>query len=214
MPITVGAKEVTPLKATYLQLLRVVNSSDFEINEAADVIGKDPAIAISFLKMVNIVVKTAEITSVRHAAAMLGQRELKKWINTAVAEKLYSDKASEVTRLSLLRARFAENLSEMFGMKLQSEQLFLMGLFSVLDVVLDKPMAEALDSIQVSKNIRDALVTRTGIFAPMYNFITSYETANWSEVSRVIIVKNFNLDDVTQAYYDALRWYRETITVE
>lgn len=213
IPVTRGNNEVTPLKATYLHLLKVVNNSDFEINEAADVIGRDPAITISFLKMVNTVVKTAEITSVRHAAAMLGQKELKKWINTAVAERLYSDKASEITRLSLLRARFAESLAEAFGLGNQSEQLFLMGLFSVLDVILEKPMQEALDTIQVSKSISNALVSGTGFFSEIYSFIKAYESADWSEVSRVLIVKNISLNAVTDAYYDTLRWYRLTTTV-
>lgn len=211
VPLTKGAKEIAPVKLTYLELLKVVNAPDFELSEAADVIGRDPALAISLLKMVNRVVKTAEITTIRHAAAMLGQRELKRWINTAVSEQLYSDKPSEVTRLSLLRARFAENLAGVFGLKMREEELFLMGLFSVLDVILDKPMKEAIEMIQISGDAKEALVNHTGALAPVLDFVMQYEKAHWEEVSRLMIVNGYDMKAVEDAYKESLIWYRMTI---
>ena len=80
MPVTKGNTTVSPLKLNYISLLNLVNSEDFELTEAADIIGRDTALIISLLKMVNKVThSTTEITSIRHAAAMLGQKELKKW---------------------------------------------------------------------------------------------------------------------------------------
>ena len=127
---------------------------------------------------------------------MLGQRELKKWINTAVANALYADKPNEVTRLSLLRAKFAENLAEAFGLKAQKDELFLMGLFSVLDV------------IHVAGEISNALIYRIGVLAPVYDFMLQYETANWAEVSRLMLLKNIDMNTVYEAYTSALKWYR------
>ena len=112
VPITKGQTDVAPLKGNYIDLLNIVNSPDFELTTAADIISRDTALTIDLLKMVQPLAVNSEITSIRHAAAMLGQRELKKWINTAVANALYADKPNEVTRLSLLRAKFAENLAE------------------------------------------------------------------------------------------------------
>lgn len=211
VPVTKGTHEIAPVKVTYLQLLKLVNSPDFELQEAADVISRDPAITISLLKMVNRVVKTAQITTIRHAAAMLGQKELKKWINTVVAEQLYADKPGELTRISLLRGRFAENLAKTFGLTMQSEELFLMGLFSCLDVILEKPMKEALSMIQVSKDISDALVFGEGKLAPVYNFMCMYEAADWAEISRILLLKELDVDSISDAYVEALVWYRETI---
>ncbi len=211
VPVAMGSHEIAPVKVTYLQLLKVVNAPDFELQAAADVIGRDPALTISLLKMVNRVVKTAQITTIRHAAAMLGQRELKKWINTVVTEELYSDKPSEITRLSLLRARFAENLADVFGMKMQSEELFLMGLFSVLDVILEKPMKEALEMIQLSKSINNALVLHEGPLAPVLDFMIKYESGDWPEIDRIMLLKEMDSDKVFKAYEDSLVWYRMTI---
>lgn len=203
--------EVSPLKVNYIQLLNMVNSPEFELTEAADIIGRDTALVISLLKMVNRMTRNSTITSIRHAAAMLGEKELRKWLITAVAGQLYTDKPNELTRMSLLRAKFAENLAPVFSMAIQSSELFLMGLFSVLDVILDMPMKDALETIKVSQNISDALVYHKGIFAFPLEFILQYENANWQEVSRLMIVHNIEMQPVYDAYLNALRWYRDTI---
>ncbi|MBR5337998.1 MAG: HDOD domain-containing protein [Lachnospiraceae bacterium] len=209
VPITSGDTEVAPLKATYIELLNVVNAPDFELTEAADVISRDTALVISLLEIVNRMSRNSEITSVRHAAAMLGQKELKKWINTALTKELCADRPSEITRLSLLRAKFAENLAPVFEKAMFSGELFLMGLFSVLDIILDKPMEEALSMVQVSKEIHTALVERKGEFATVLKFIEAYENASFQEASRQMMLLQISDDKVYTAYVDVLKWYSD-----
>ena len=209
IPMNRNEHEVAPLKVNYIELLNTVNNDNFELTRAADIIGRDTALTISLLRMVNRMAINSEITSIRHAAAMLGQKELKKWITTAVVGELCADKPNEVTRLSLLRARFAENLAGAFGLAVQASELFLMGLFSVLDVILDKPMEEALSMVHVSKQIRDVLVDRKGPLLRVYEFILQYETANWQEVSRQMILEKIDMPTLYDAYIQTLVWYRK-----
>lgn len=209
IPVNSGEHDVAPLKVNYIELLNTVNSDNFELTQAADIIGRDTALTISLLKMVNNMAINSEITSIRHATAMIGQKELKKWITTAVVGELCTDKPNEITRLSLLRARFAENLAGAFGMALQSSELFLMGLFSVLDVILDKPMEEALAMVHVSKQVRDVLVERKGPLVKVYDFILRYENADWQEVSRQMILEDIDMDTLYDAYLQTLVWYRK-----
>lgn len=214
LPVTKGQSAVAPLKINYIELLNMVNDNDFELTKAADVIGRDTALVISLLKMVNRMSVNSEITSIRHAAAMLGQKELKKWINTAVTNELCADKPNEITRLSLLRAKFAESLAPVFEMAGYSSELFLMGLFSVLDIILDKPMAEALEMVKVSKSIREALVDHKGEFAQVLDFVLQYEKASWQEVSRQMVLKNIEISQVYDAYTNSLLWYRDLFVIE
>ena len=209
VPVTKGSHEVAPLKVNYIELLNVVNNENFELTAAADIIGRDTALTISLLKMVNRMTVNSGITTIRHAAAMLGQKELRKWINTAVVNEMYSDKPSEVTRLSLLRAKFAEFLSPVFGLRDKTEELFLMGLFSVLDVILEKPMEDALEMVKVSSEIREALVSGSGKLSPILNIMQQYENANWQEVSRLLLLAKIDVDLVNDAYKNSLRWYRD-----
>ena len=209
LPVVDTDKDVSPMKATYIELLNIVNDPDFDLDKAASVIEHDTALVISLLAMVNRMTVNSGISTVGHAAAMLGQKELKRWINTAVTKELCADKPGEITRISLIRARFAEMLAPVFGLAASSSELFLMGLFSVLDAMLDKPMKEALDLVKVSKDISGALLDDTGKYAPVLDFINAYENANWSEVSRQLILKNAEDSAVYDAYTDALRWFRD-----
>ena len=209
IPLNKDEHEVAPLKVNYIELLNIVNNNNFELTKAADIIGRDTALTISLLRMVNRMAINSEITSIRHDSAMLGQKELKKWITTAVVGELCADKPNEITRLSLLRARFAENLAGAFGMAGQASELFLMGLFSVLDVILDKPMEEALSMVHVSKQIRDVLVEGKGVLCKPYQFILQYESANWQEVSRQMILEDIDMSTLYDAYIQTLVWYRK-----
>ena len=70
-------------------------------------------------------------------------------------------------------------------------------------------MDEALKMVQVSKEIREALVDHKGKFAPVMDFITQYECANWQEVSRLMILKEIDMEQVNEAYLSSLTWYRD-----
>lgn len=209
IPVTKGQTDVEPLKVNYLELMNIVNDADFELTKAADVIGRDTALVVSLLEMVNRTAVKSEVTSIRHAAALLGQRELKKWINTVITKELCADRPNEITRISLLRAKFMECLAPSFGLAMKTPELFLMGLFSVLDIILSMPMEEALNKVNISKEIREALLHRSGEFADIYNFMTAYENADWQEVSRIQILKNIDNDAVFKAYIEAVCWYKE-----
>lgn len=209
MPVTKGQNQISPLKSNYIELLSIVNDGDYDLTKAADIISRDTALTISLLKMVNVMARNSEITSIRHAAAMLGQKELKRWINTAVVDVLYADKPNELMRLSLIRARFAEILAKNFDLAMKSDELFIMGLFSILDVAMEKPMSEALKEVQVTKDISDALLYGTGKLAPVYEFIQKYENADWNEVSRQMVLYGIDIKDVYDAYLGALVWYRQ-----
>ena len=209
LPVTKGNNKVAPLKVNYIELMNLVNTYDFDLTKAADIIGRDTALVISLLKMVNHMAVNPEITSIRHAAAMLGQQELKRWINTALTHELCSDKPTEITRLSLLRAKFAENLAPAFDLGSKASGLFLMGLFSVLDIILEKTMAEALSLVKVSREIKEALVDGKGEFAELLDFIKQYEAGEWQEVSRLMLLKQIDIQVVHDAYMNSLKWYRD-----
>lgn len=208
IPVTKGDTKIEPLKVNYLELMNIVNDNDYDLTKAADIIGRDTALVVSLLDMVNRIAINSKITSIRHAAAILGQKELKKWINTVITKELCADKPNEVTRISLLRAKFAEALAPSFEMAMHASELFLMGLFSVLDIILDVPMEEALDKVNVSKNIRDAILKQEGAFAEVYKFMISYENADWQEVCRWLVVKGVEVDTIYKAYTETMVWYK------
>lgn len=209
LPVTKGETEIAPLKVNYMQLMNIVNNEDFELTKAADIIGHDTALVVELLKVVNRIAINSEVTSIRHAAAILGQKELKRWINTVITKELCADRPNEIARLSMLRAKFAECLAPYYGLQMKESELFLMGLFSIIDIILNLPMEEALKKVNVSKEIADALLYHKGDLAKVYDLMLSYENADWQEVFRRLIVDNVKEESVYGAYTEAVRWYKD-----
>ncbi|MDR1245761.1 MAG: HDOD domain-containing protein [Clostridiales Family XIII bacterium] len=213
-PLTKGKQDVSPLQVNLINLLNKVRDENFEFDEISDIIQKDPMLTVSLLRLVNSAyfALKEKVKTINQAVVMLGQTEIRKWITTAVARLLGADKPGEVTRLSLIRARFAEELSHKFGMEKESQSLFLMGLFSVLDAILDRPIDEALDMVHVSEDIRETLVDRTGKYSTVFQFILEYEAANWNVVSRLLILNDLETEDIYSAYINAMIWYNDIVS--
>ncbi|MBR5649499.1 EAL and HDOD domain-containing protein [Pseudobutyrivibrio sp.] len=207
IPINTQDTEVTPIKINYMKLMSVINQPDFDLEDVANVIGQDPALSIELLKIANKLTLNSNIRSIQQATALLGQREIRRWLNTTLFNGLAAGKPNEITRLSLIRARFAENLALVFDYAMRKDELFLMGLFSLLNLILDMPMEEALTQVGVSNEIKKALVSGDGIFAPQLDFLLSYEAGDWQEVSRLMVLHDIHMHAVYDSYVEALKWY-------
>lgn len=214
--VTKPSTQLAPLKVNALRLINIVQDENFEFDDMTDIVKSDPALTISLLKLVNSTVSFPknEVNSISHAVAALGQKEIRKWVTTAVSRNLGKDRPDEITRTSLIRARFCENLAPLFEMAHMSSELFLLGLFSVLDIILELPMADALGQVSVSDNIRKALTDESGILYPVINFAREYEIAYWSSISRQMIIHNISDKDLSDAYLNTLQWYKNLISLE
>jgi len=215
IPVAQGNNKVSPLRTNALRLLKIMGeeNADFDLDEVSDIIQKDAALSIALLKFINspVIGITNKVTSIKNAIALLGQKETKKWTIACVTMYVAEDSPSELTRISLTRARFMENLATAFEMGIHAPSLFLMGLFSLLDVILDKPMSEALAEVSVSDTIREALALGKGEFVDILNLVTAYERADWKVVSRIMLLRNVDPYKLNQAFVDSLVWYRQLL---
>ncbi|MCL2226162.1 MAG: HDOD domain-containing protein [Oscillospiraceae bacterium] len=206
-PITKGKGDISPVKINAITLLNQINEEDFELSDIAGTIERDPSLSISLLKFINSVMPQ-KINSIRNAVAILGQKEVKRWATAALSLKLAEDRPGEITKVSLIRASFAENLAKPFNMGTYGPSLFMMGLFSLLDIILEKPMQEAANEISLDEHVREALVENKGDFYKVMEFIYAYERANWDDVAIKMVQNNLDLDEVTTAFIDSLVWYK------
>jgi EAL and modified HD-GYP domain-containing signal transduction protein len=216
MPFSEGDNKVSPLQINMINLLNKVRADNFDFDAVAKIIQRDPALTIALLRMVNTGSRGRrnEIKTINGAVVMLGQEEVRKWITAAAANQLGTDKPNEITKLSLVRARFAEALAIKFGLYADAQSLFLMGIFSVLDAMLEMSMEDALKLVLVSDDIREALVSCEGKFGDVYKFMIDYESANWAAVSRMLILHDLTTETIYDAYVETLCWYRDMLSDE
>ena len=213
-PITEGAVELTPVKVNALQLLNQVNTSDFELQDIARIIERDPYLTISLLKFINrgALRRANKVDSIMSAVAILGQREVRRWATVAISVSLAEDRPGEITKLSLVRAKFAENLATAFELGVFQPSLFMVGLFSLLDVILQKPMHAAIAEVSVDNRVRQALVDRAGDLHPVMELIYAYEKADWDTVSIMLIRNGIPVEMLNRAFVDAMVWYHQLLS--
>ena len=208
-------KSLKPIKSTYLELINQVNliGKDFDFQKIASIISRDLSLSYNLLKLVNSPAFgfRNRIESIKHGVVALGEREIRKWIHLVVVSDMGQGKPDELTRLSLIRGRFIELLSEATDLRGQSQNIFLIGLFSLLDVILSKSMEEVLEEIQAPQIIKQSLIYEDGQVGNLYKLVIAYEKAEWDKV--ILYAEEFKLDyqSITGSYIDSLEWYRKLI---
>jgi EAL and modified HD-GYP domain-containing signal transduction protein len=210
-PVAKNAGEIAPLKINALHLLSQINKDDFDVTEAASIIERDPALSISLLKFINRAGGfrgVRKVENIRQAVVIMGQKEIKRWSAVAITTQLAEDRPSEITRLSLIRAKFAENLAGAFELGTVSPLLFIAGLFSLIDVILEKPIEEAIAEVAVDARVHRALVEKTGDLYQVLELVYAYEKSDWIACATNLYRNKITNVQAITAFMDALVWYR------
>lgn len=136
----------------------------------------------------------------------LGQQEMRRFVSLVSATSGGNHKSSELYRMSLIRARFCELLSQHRHGATDAAEAFLCGLFSLLDAILDQPFSSLLDAIPLSAPIRHALLDQRGELAFYLAFIADYEQENWDRLRRRAEKLQLDETQLIAVYMDATRW--------
>ena len=210
-PVPSRGRTATSYSAAGLQLLSEVQKPEPEFDEMARIIGHDPALSYRVLRLVNSAAYglRTEVTSIKHALLILGMKEIKEWFPLLIMTTLTQDKPDELITVSVVRARFAELTARQTGLVDRSAELFLAGLFSTIDALLDQPMDEAIAGLPFPVDVQKALVGQDGPITPLYRLVLAYEQARWDEVSQLAERAGVPEQVLPRAYAAALSWARE-----
>ena len=210
-PIVKKAKEIDVLKGNYYRLLKLTGAGDrMDFKEVISIISSDVALTYKLLKLINSAdLELKNISSISMAVTHLGEETLKKWISLLALRGAAQDKPLELIRTSLIRARFGEQLSAHFQIKTDPKQVFLVGLLSLMHIALDITREELLEEIPVSDDIRQSLLTNTGIYSELLSFFSNYEYSNWDEVARFAEENCIDNQVISECYILAVKWCNE-----
>ncbi len=210
-PVILKVKAIEPYKHSYLQLVHQLHTSDLSLERITEIVSNDVSLSYKLLRLVNAVTYGLhhKIQSVRHALLMLGQQGAKKWITLIAIKGIGEGRLDEAVRLSLVRANFFELLSGELCCCGKSDQVFLMGLFSALDVIMGRPMKEIVQQLSLDDEIFNALLYRKGELGRLLCLMEAYERAEWKEVMRLSEQLALEADSVAAAYLDAVSWARQ-----
>ena len=206
-------KVISPLKVNYFRLLKLSVTEDYmDFREISFVISSDVAMSYKLLRILNsAAVGLRNISSVATAVAYMGEESLKKWIAVLALRGVAEDKPLELVRLSLVRARFGELLAPCFRIKRDPQQVFMVGMLSLIHIALEKSREQVLEEIPVADQIRQSLLTKTGVYSELLRFFENYECANWDAVSQFAEENNMSASDINNAYISSVKWYNDLV---
>jgi len=207
-PVIQPVGEIPPNKLNNLRLLELLNKPDVEFAQLSSIVSNDISLSYKLLRLINSSAfgLRTKIESVKHALVMLGIKELKKWLSLITMRGLSENKPDELVRLSLIRAKMLEELAIILDWKKEEDELFLLGLFSCLDVLLNRPLAELLEGLLVSDEIKDALLRQEGLYGFLFSLVVEHEKGHWEEVNHLVALLNLDTKYITPSYLDAVTW--------
>ncbi|RJG15081.1 HDOD domain-containing protein [Massilia cavernae] len=199
-------KGMNPAQTIILQLMTMVQNNE-DIPRIEGVLKRDPALSYKLLRFINTAGfgSGREIQSLRQAITMLGYAPLYRWLTLLLATASSSGYSPVLMETAVIRGRLAELLGQKFMPRGEGENLFVCGMFSLLDRLLGLPMKEVLDTIPLPDEVVRALLTRGGSYGPYLALAEACEL-NSNLVASLASSLDISPEDVNRMHLQALAW--------
>jgi c-di-GMP phosphodiesterase len=206
-PENLNAKVINPSFEGVLHILNLV-SQEADNRDIENGFKRDTTLSYKLLRYINSVGfgLSCEVQSIGHALTILGRNQLYRWLTLLMVTAGNNSTAPALMKTSIIRGRLTELLGEPFFDKKDRDNLFVVGVFSLLDVMLKVPMEDILEKLQLPEPIMDALIHRNGIFGPFLKLTEACEDTNNEEILQLAALLQLNPDKVSECHMEALTW--------
>ncbi|CCK82047.1 EAL and HDOD domain-containing protein [Desulfobacula toluolica] len=206
-PEILSKKEISSSQITKLKLINEVGKKELDIKKIESLIKKDVSVSFKLLKFINSAyfARPTPINTIKDAITYLGMEELRKFINIIAVSDLSESKPNELIRSSVIRARLCEQFGTVFKTHFTTEELFTLGLFSVMDAMLDIKMKDVLKNITFSEKIKDGLLGKDKEFKKILKIVVSLERGEWDNNFYTLIAGKSIEKKLPQFYLDAIQ---------
>jgi c-di-GMP-related signal transduction protein len=213
-PEMMNTHDMPANRMNYLRMLQEVSRPDLDSGALEKLIKAEASVCYRLLRYLNSAIFgfKSEIHSVRHALSMLGERDVRRWVRLVAAVGAGQETTSDLVLSALVRARFGELLSA--RVPHGDSDLFLLGLLSLIDAMLEMPMEEVLEKLPLDHETKAVLLGQPSQLRPVYQLMLARESGEWAasaELSRSLHLDN---DDVAGFYWQAQQWAREVSNVD
>jgi len=210
-PLVVKRRRLPESKVGALTLLRLVNLSPVDFERAETIIKRDLSLSFKLLKYINSAFfgVQQEIRSIRQALVMLGERNVRRWASLIALACMGEEKPTEIMVCSILRGRFCELLMAKLGLRDRLDDALFLGLFSLVDAMLDQPLSEILKDLPLSAEVKAALQGERNLLRHLLNIALAYERGDWPELTKACQAAGVDEADVPECYNASLALTRE-----
>lgn len=207
-PELVKGKELPASQLALLQIVTEVNKPDFDFNKLEALISPDVSLSYKLLRYINsaFFATAQRIASIRQALVFMGEAEIRRFVSLISLSNLGKGKPPELIRNACIRGKFCEMLAGISAAPVPASELFTLGIFSLIDAIVDMPMAEVMENLPLSEKIRTALVQRRGDLIGYLLLAETYEKGQWEPMAKVCKVLRVSEAKLPEIYQQACRW--------
>jgi c-di-GMP-related signal transduction protein len=208
-PEMLNTRDMPANRLNYLRLLQEVSRPELNVAELEKLIKAEASICYRLLRYLNSAMfgLKSEVHSVRHALSMLGERQVRRWVRLVAAVGAGQDKTSDLVLAALVRGRFGELLQPVVPHG--ESDLFLLGLLSLIDAMLEMPMTEVLERVPLDHETKAVLLGQSSVLRPVYQLMLAHESGEWDAARQVSESLHLDADEVASYYWRAQQWARE-----
>ena len=208
-PEILNTRDMPASRLNYLRMLQEVSRPDLDLPGLEAVIKTEASVCYRLLRYLNSAAFAfrSQIHSVRHALSILGEHDLRRWVRLVAAVGAGQDSPSDLVLSALVRGRFGELLSPLVPHG--ESDLFLLGLLSLIDAMLEMSMADILERIPLDHATKAVLLGQQSDLRPVFQLMLAHEDGDWELASA--LCQGLHLDQaiVASHYWEAQRWARE-----
>jgi EAL and modified HD-GYP domain-containing signal transduction protein len=207
-PEMVTGKDVPAFKTNLLRLMQEINRPELDFDQLEELIKSEVSLSVRLLRYL----RSAgfgwrhDVETIGQALRVLGERPARKWASLVVLTLIGEDKPPELITTTLVRAQLCEQLGAEAALPERRADLFLVGLLSTLDAMLDRPMEEVLSQLAVSTEVREALLKGDNLLSDTLQLAISYDRGDWSRVHDLAPRIHYPEPSIPGAYRQAVEW--------
>jgi len=214
-PAMIEQKDIHYNYGLVIAIYSEVMKPDPDVKVITGLFELDAALAYKLLRLLNsgVFPLQSQISSLKQALVYLGQARLKKFVSLIVTAHTARDKPIELMQMCVIRARFCELIASKVAKQVQGEA-FLTGLFSLLDAILDQPMALLVDKLPFPDEIKAALTGEKNNLYYILETVKAYETGSWWALEKAVLLINLDSAFLPKLYKQAVQWadsYKDNI---
>jgi c-di-GMP-related signal transduction protein len=205
-PQVLQARDIPANRLNYLRLMQAISHENVEPRQIEQIVKSEASLCYRLLRYLNSPVFGfySEIQSVRHALAILGEREVRRWIRLVATLTVAQDKSNELVLSALVRARFCELLAPQ--LRHDESDLFLLGLLSLLDTILDLAMFSILEQIPVDRETKAVLLGQPSELSPLYELVVARESGQWEKTELLSTQLSLPESFIAESFWKATEW--------
>ncbi|SHJ28382.1 EAL and modified HD-GYP domain-containing signal transduction protein [Malonomonas rubra DSM 5091] len=214
-PVIISRKDIPTNKIQFLRILKDIYAEDIEFQELAKTIQSEVSLSYKLLKLINSAAFALrhKVTNILQALSLLGIREIRNWVSLLSVSAMADDKPAELVVSSLVRAKFCEQMAQPCGFRGRESDMFLLGLFSLLDAIMSRPIEEILEEITIEEDVREALVGGESTMHTVLSLILAIEQGDWDQVTQLANQLGVEEQPMNEAYMDAIKWAHEIYNI-